>query len=243
MKVEDKVRLMLDLLSDICDEQPMFMAVIRSKVDALNQLAEVGDGCLCTLRSNGAYWKERCPVHTGRHVTNADFDLLRRAANGETIAANNEPYLPPILRPIVLRLLDSIDVDDPDAVGLPDCGQCGDKGYLLDQTYGYTDIPSGALPVQACNECRILTGDVQAAYYAAAELGSAWGGNFVPMTGDDDEDPIVACERLDRDGNHLGPIGPTLDDPGGLREPGPGDVWVWIPEGHELYELAQNRED
>lgn len=53
---------------------------------------------------------------------------------------------------------------------------CGGAGYLLDQTYGYGDLPDDAVNVQACDQCRRFDGDDTAALAAYwAEDADAWG--------------------------------------------------------------------
>lgn len=43
--------------------------------------------------------------------------------------------------------------------------------YLVDWTYGYADIPDGAVPVQRCDDCRVFDGDEAAATAAMDDLG------------------------------------------------------------------------
>lgn len=66
------------------------------------------------------------------------------------------------------------------------CGTCHGTGYLLDQTYGNVELPSGWVPVQACDECGVFTDD-EAVKAAAAERGVAYGyWGAVPEEFDDD---------------------------------------------------------
>ena len=87
--------------------------------------------------------------------------------------------------------------DDP-------CPICGQAGFLLDQGYGYTEVPYGAVPVQRCDTCNRFPGDLEAASAAAAALGTHF---------DAYRDP---------DGN----IRPVTDPEGGEF---PGDAWIRIP--------------
>lgn len=49
------------------------------------------------------------------------------------------------------------------------CTVCAKTGYLLDQTYGHADIPTGWTPVQRCDTCDTFAGDYEAALSAAAD--------------------------------------------------------------------------
>lgn len=52
-------------------------------------------------------------------------------------------------------------------------GECECKtGYVLDQTYGFADIPEGWTPVQAHDVCERFEGDAEAAAHAAHDKGT-----------------------------------------------------------------------
>lgn len=85
------------------------------------------------------------------------------------------------------------------------CTECT-NGYLLDQGYGFTEIPAGAVPVQRCDTCEFFEGDLDAAKAAAVDLRTAWGAH------------------LDSDGNIV-TGGPPADE----DEAAPGDAWVFLP--------------
>lgn len=123
------------------------------------------------------------------------------------------------------------------------CATCDGKGYLLDQTYGYTFIPFGAVSVQRCDSCQRYIDDRPAARQAARDLGTAWGGNHDPDTGE------IVEEALNEIGEHLGPISLRIDPHAGgtsealfgtprinrpVFDTGPGDCWVWLPLDHPL---------
>lgn len=50
------------------------------------------------------------------------------------------------------------------------CPGCSGAGFLLNQTYGYADIPDGWTPVQRCDECAVFDGDRSASAAAARRL-------------------------------------------------------------------------
>jgi hypothetical protein len=66
------------------------------------------------------------------------------------------------------------------------CIECRNTGYLLGQSYGYSEIPDGWTPVQACATCLLLD-DEKAAEDAARELGTT-ARYFEDPNVDDDED-------------------------------------------------------
>lgn len=88
------------------------------------------------------------------------------------------------------------------------CPICRGAGYLLDQGYGYTEMPADAVPVQRCDACDRYPGDINAAHAAARDLGTSYGAH------------------LDADGN-------TITNPDSGEEMYPGDAWVRLPEDRE----------
>lgn len=63
------------------------------------------------------------------------------------------------------------------------CPTCAGRGYLLDQTYGYADLPDGWTPVQACGECQQIRDDQDAAVNAAYDLaGLVWVADMAHLT-------------------------------------------------------------
>lgn len=55
--------------------------------------------------------------------------------------------------------------------GPHECDICGGTGYLLEQTYGYADVPVDWTEVQRCDTCKAFEGDGYAAEKAAADHG------------------------------------------------------------------------
>lgn len=69
----------------------------------------------------------------------------------------------------------------------PVCGQCLGHGWLLDQEYGFTDLPRNAIPIQRCDTCARFEGDEDAAKAAAKFYGTTYG---KPAGFESSEDPL-----------------------------------------------------
>lgn len=99
---------------------------------------------------------------------------------------------------------------------------CGGLGYLLEQSYGYTDMqmPEGWIPVQACDECRMFADDEQAAEAAARH--SAMFAVYCYR------DPLCTCEMFGTFGQPLKLTGTHVDDhDDDCLVHQPGDWYIW----------------